>query len=582
MGIELRGGTETIPASEWGFMFHMERSDGTLIDEFIFFDDYVTTTARNLTYTGYGSIPPIALPAGTNITLRLFFRRTSVAGTQLSDNLRYRIVAPAEDDDRIVIRKYTQAGHPSGTKGDSQVAIFTRSATTPTAPTAIGKSGAILTGLGSWRQNGPPSGNDPIWIQWLEINNSTNPATVIVVGTPFELPRGPTGNTGSTGPTGPRGPPGEKGISIDVIYRHSTNTITRTPTGGTATDGELTAAPTDWQLTYPGADDVVWISIAHIDGSTITYSRPQRFSGPQGPAGNTTPSLTYYYLRTSAFTEPTRPTTITYNGSSFGNIGSWVPFESATGDRVANPYLWAVPIQYRIGINNSQQVGLVQFLGGVPGQRGPAGAPSTVPGPAGATGTSYQQFYIANTADSVTRPNIDYNGTTFSNLQGWAATVPTTPVGANIFTMPVRYVSGTANSEVEEGVILSGTVPGTVTPPPSGAQSYPFTYGIAVRGTHAAQPQVFDAQNPQPTLSLTAGQSGDYNVIITNSTTHLDFYFDLPTGLTIVAVYDTGIGVNLDTSDWTADDAANPRRYFYDGAPRGDAQYHLRVTVRRP
>ena len=113
--------------------------------------------------------------------------------------------------------------------------------------------------------------------------------------------------------------------------------------------------------------------------------------------------------------------------------------------------------------------------------------------------------------------------------------------------------------------------------------SYPLSYGIAIRGpSHTAQPQTFSAQNPQPTLSLAAGETGAYNVAIENTGTHLDYYFDLPVGLNLVKVENTGLGITVDTQNWVTSDSANPRRYIYSIARRGDSIYHTRITVRRP
>ena len=675
--------------SEVGFILHVEDADGTRIDDFIFFVEDLADPISNETFPAYGSTPPISLPAGAKVFIRLFYQGVSRSTSlNLSQNLVHRIITPEEDDDRVVVRRYRgsagSGGTGTGTSGSSIDVIYRRSATTltvsPTGGTALagqvrtappgwsttipsgtdtlytsiahidaannvyydepvqwtGKNG--LSEVSVWTRHtsrpGVPtalvfnqdttlnintaggltwhtspasaSGNDQLWRASVQLDTSVNPPTETWLGSPIEdgvgsdgddgdsvryiyrrdssRPSTPTGGTWNGSDydppsgwfesepsgndplyssvvslsgtnktnsgisysatfkmTGEDGSRGVRGYSTGIAYRHSVNTITAPPTGGTAVDGLLTAAPSGWQLTYPGVSQVTWASIAIIDGSTISaWSNPIRLSGAAGPAGEDGFSTTFYYLRTSTNTAPNRAS-ITYNGNAFSNLGSWVPFESSTGDRTANPYLWLTIILYRVGVSGSQQVTVPFLFGGLPSNvPGPA---STVPGPAG---FGYQYFYHANTANTVSLPAINYNGTTFNTIQsGWAITVPTTPVGANIFKAPVRYQVGIAGQTVE-GVILDGNVPGAVTPPPPTSMSYSsgIEYGIAAGNTPSATHRDSDA------FSLAVGGTHTTEALEFGPTTasNDDIYIRLPAGLVLTRAVDQIQGE--ETSAW--------------------------------
>ena len=173
------------------------------------------------------------------------------------------------------------------------------------------------------------------------------------------------------------------------------------------------------------------------------------------------------------------------------------------------------------------------------------------------------------------RQDYSGSGTTFSNVQsGWANIVPTTPAGANIFTAPVRYQVGVAGQTVE-GVILSGTVPGSVTPPPSNTMTYTngITYGLSD-----------DSNNPVGTalqsdaFTLAVGQTHTTEVLDLPRTTVTgdNWYVTLPAGLTLTSVRDTVEGEVLD--DWARTGMTQMWVYAV-GFARG--QNDMSFTVRR-
>ena len=578
------------PDSEWGIIIHIEDADGNVIEDkpaqtFIndgFIDASFTAPI------GYGLVPR-SIPAGAKIYLRLFYQ-TIAPGSSTGDQgqaFTYRVMNAADMSDRLTIRRYTTAG-----------------------------------GSGS------------------------------------------TGNDGN---------------SLDVVYRRSDQTLRTPPTGGSAREGALVSAPTGWSTTVPGGTDPLYIAFAHISSVTpsIRYSEPVRSTGQPGE------SVTFFYQRTATNTNPGQPA-ITYNGLAFGGFGDWVPTTQGS-----DPYLWAVIVNYRMGVNGSQSVGnpflmsspgadgqdgtnapqvqfqysvdgntpwgayasnsaffrtsvdggnswsaarrfrgldgtngtngnnapQVQFqysdtgrtpwsatdgpnsayfrvsvdggtvwsnairFRGVDGTNGTNGNDGTdgTNGTDGVNGFGYINYYHANTADSVGVPNVDYDGTNFSNItSGWTTTIPTTPAGANVFVAPVRYQIGTSGETID-GVVRLGIVPGTIAPP--NRNSYTMNYGLAtgspgysISNTKAA-----------PVIQLASGETGYFD-FTTDPTTasHRNVYFDLPTGLTLVNVQQRQGGAYLtNPTGWTTQDSTQPRRYFYSGNRLG-AHTIVRVNVRRP
>ena len=126
-----------------------------------------------------------------------------------------------------------------------------------------------------------------------------------------------------------------------------------------------------------------------------------------------------------------------------------------------------------------------------------------------------------------------------------------------------------------EGVILSGTVPGTVTPPPSNTMTYAngITYGLAD-----------DSNNPVGTalqsnsFSLAVGQTHTTEVLNMPRTTVIgdNWYITLPAGLTLTAATDTVEGAILD--DWVR--IASTQTWVYT-VGFDTAQNDMTFTVRR-
>lgn len=85
---------------------------------------------------------------------------------------------------------------------------------------------------------------------------------------------------------GTPGTDGTDGNSVDAVYRRSA-TAPATPSGGTASGGQITTAPTDWSTSSNlTGDDDLYISVATITpANTITYDAPIKLTGQQGQAG---------------------------------------------------------------------------------------------------------------------------------------------------------------------------------------------------------------------------------------------------------------------------------------------------------
>ena len=540
-------------------------------------------------------------------------------------------------------RTTPQDGRP-GIDGDSSYPLYTRkSGQAPNRPRNLTFDGTNFSGLtqtdGQIWATTYTSGGDPLYEVKVRINGADNSVTVL--GDPYRAsipgPIGPFEVTfhqrkSGTAPIHP----------LNVQYNYDTETYTNlglwtedVPVGTDqlyevkfrvpARETAATVTPTRLGAVYsnkgePGTDGV---GTKGNDGNTPIFVWTQSASQPGVPttlqfdqSGNLTSNTA------GGRTWTTDPATLT------GNDPQWITgFYVDTNVNPTTKTPFGTPTPYgrgqpgTNGANGNGQQDIYRLsttvLSGIPSASGvrllanrtldpatlPTGSSLIPPSGTGdvyfstaniapdgtirftawalrsAVGPGYQNFYHANTANIVSIPAIGYNGTTFNTVQsGWTTTIPTTPPGANIFTAPVQYRIGISGQTID-GVILSGTVPGTVGPP-AGSTSYGLNYGIAVRGTHAIQAQIFTAQNPQPTLTLAPGESGSYNIVLTSTATHLDYYFDIPSGLNFVSAHNTGLGNADDTARWTALDSNNPNRRFRTGFGAGD--YHLRLTVMRP
>ena len=580
--------------SEWGVLLHIENADGNRIDDFTFFvESYSGVFASNATYPVYGSMPPLELPANSKVYIRLFYINLTTGGGDLTSSMAYRITTPVEDDDRIVIRRYTvtSSGTGSGGSGNSIDIVYRRSSSTLTSPPVGGTAlnGELRSAPSGWSTS-IPSGTDPIYTAIAHIHGGTNSIrydepvqwTGSVGPAGPQGPQGiqgPQGNPGTNGNDGAVGPRGPIGISVQEVYRNSQNTLLTAPSGGTAVNGQLTAAPSGWSLTYPGLGAIVWKAVAVINGNTIeSWSRPQRITGDRGPQGVASMSTTFFFQRTASSTAPPRPTSLIYNGSSFGGLGSWVPGGAATG---TDRYLWILPVQYTIGVNRSERIGSPFRFGGIDGATGPQGPtgpqgnPGTTgpTGPAGGNGFGYQYYYHANTANTVTAPHITYDGSAFSAQSGWTTLIPTAPAGANVFLSPVRYQVGNTSITIE-GVVRFGTVPGSVAPQ-GNTRTYSngITYGLA---NDSNNPVGTALQSNAFTLAVGASHTTEILNLPQTTVTADNWYITLPAGLSLTAIQDTVQGAVLD--EWTR--VGSTQTWIYTVGFE-DAQNDMTFTVRR-
>ena len=459
--IQVRASVNSLTDSEWGLTIHIERQDGTLIDEFIFFDEVIASVLNNdVTISAYGSIPPIPLPANALIQLRVFYRKLSPSGGALMDPFNYRVVTPPEDDDRIVVRRYTQAGNPSGVKGDSQVAIFTRATSTPTAPSGIGLNGTTLTNLGTWQQNGAPSGTDPIWIQWLELDYDTTPATVHLVGTPWELPRGPAGQDGAAGTAGPRGPPGMSEVSVfarnasrpsvptALVFRQDTTLSIATAGGLTWHRNAFSAAGTTqlWEQRVQLATDVNPPTETWLGSPTPTGQGAPGAAGAAGPRGPEGMAVIPIWALQGP--QPAIPTGIRISAG-----GTWTDLSDQNG------ITWlSAPQTPTGGIKLWRQLFRVDFSMSPPGLnsigvpteeflRGPQG----IQGTAGMGGRGIRAYFMRSTTSArPNRPTITYNGNSFSepNPDTWIANSIPPGAGAYVWQVLLFYQDGVVGQNV--------------------------------------------------------------------------------------------------------------------------------------
>ena len=484
-------------------------------------------------------------------------------------------------DERLEIIKYVGGGTGGGTEGpegESAVRLWTRASSTPNTPRVSDLSVDANGNFTSLRSEGtlwhvtPPPGSDDLY----ELALGRRGTTLRIIGTPQNLtgPPGPRGDDGAAS-TVP-GPKGDKGDSETALWFLGGTTAPRTPVGLTVNSTGAWTNLVDQTRTWSiipgqpsGPSQRLYKQNFEIDYSTtpnptVTPKGPvlqEIVPGAQGEMGEGGNGIRSYYLRTSTLLpRPGAPTGITYINRAWT-----APVPATWGQNVipggSGQYIWMLQVFFQVGVN------------GIQGQIGPV-LISAPPGATGANGFGYQNFYIASTNDTVSRPNIDYNGTQFSSFAPWSMTVPSTPSGANIFEMPVRYQVGVPQSEVEEGVILAGRVPGTA-PPPSGSTTYSngITYGLSD-----------DSNNPTGTalqtrpFSLMVGGTHTTESLTLPLTTATgdNWYITAPTGLTVTGIIGTIEGEFL--SEWTRVGATQTWIYTVGFA---DAQKTITITVRR-
>ena len=164
-------------------------------------------------------------------------------------------------------------------------------------------------------------------------------------------------------------------------------------------------------------------------------------------------------------------------------------------------------------------------------------------GASGENGYGYQNFYYVSTKLAISVPSITYNGMNFSADPNWVTTIPTTPVGANIFITPVRYQEGKPG-QIIEGIALFGTIPETIKPEP---KTVTYNNGIEYGTANEITPEG-PAQNTG-SFSLAVGQTYTTpNLDFPNTTnTAGNYYIKLPDGLILTKAVDSLQGDETDS-----------------------------------
>ena len=490
----------------------------------------------------------------TNTVNPYFIRFSTDGGTTWSNGFRFRQDGTNGTD---------------GVKGDSVKSIYLRKTTQPAVPAGItvdanGRFTNLLSTQSApnndqWHAI-PLPGTGTLWKQDIEIDWSS--LTVTPLGNPYNA----------------QGERGEDGSSIEAIWKVAVARPDAPTTVGISSSGSWTLSD-QWHETVqtPTTGQMLWRIVYKVDYSTDPPTLTQLSSqaerdgrgdpGPQGLKGNTGDpgvSASNFYLRTSDGVTPTRPN-ITYTVSggigSFSNLGQWSPTVPTIASGNTNPYIWFVEVNYRIN-HSLISVSFPQAWNAV-------------------AGYSYQDFYLASTAATVAVPSIGYGYNTadqrweFTGTGSWSTTIPTTPVGANVFTAPVRYRLNLSGATVD-GVMRSGTVIGAVSPP--SRSSYTMSYGLVTDGPSFT---ISDTATTSA-IQLASGESGSFDFTTPeNTVSKPNWYFDLPAGLTLVNVQQFDAVRYQETTDWTTDDSSNPRRYIDDSAYDGNTAT-IRVNVRRP
>ena len=332
---------QTTPSALWGLILHIENSDGTLIHDFILktegIEDPIPAGGEIL--PAYGATPPISLPAGSKAYLRFFYQRLFRSGSSLSQDFNYRVVeavAPDDDDDRIVVRRYTASnqggsGTGTGSNGNSIDVVYRRSSTVLTTPPVGGTAlnGELRTAPQDWSIS-IPSGTDPIYTAFAHINGVTNSIA-------YDEPVQWTGDNGS---------------AIGIIYRRSSTVLTTAPpnTGITQTDGVLDNVPTGWSRAIPTGTGSLYGSIYSITAAgVITFDTPTLLQATDGDDGS---SVSIIYRRGTHI--PSLPTAGAWNGTVFTPPADWdLAIPTGTDDLYASNVRLSGTDQTNTGITYS-------------------------------------------------------------------------------------------------------------------------------------------------------------------------------------------------------------------------------------
>ena len=520
-------------------------ADGDSVDFIFRRDTSIPTTPTGGTWDGTNYNAPAgwfaSIPSGSD---PLYFTLVKLSGKDKTNTgISYEAPIKISPTDGI-----------DGDKGNSVRPLYIRKASVPLSPTGltINNSG-IFQNLRSTRPTPNndlwsivnPSGSDPLYKQDVELDFQLS--TVTILGPPY-----------SGG--GQIGHDGNDGNSIDLIYRRSTVRPSN-PTGGAATNGRITTLPSNWSLSVPTGSDPLYASVARIDGETqaITYDEPARFSGLVGIDGIDGDSLDLLYRRSSSL--PSLPSGGAATNGRLSTLPSGWSRQIPSGsdplyvsvahiDGATQAIIYDEPSRFSAfdGTNGDDGQSLLEIY------RASASIPADP-----ATGS------IATAADP----------SSYTAPADWSLNVPTRTMTADIYRAIVTIPRTGTTATVTRALFLEARL---TTPPviPS-TQSFSLNYGL----TSSSPSYAISGTTATSTVDLASGQEGNFDFRTpTNSDAHPNFYFDLPTGLTLVKVQARQGGVYFDDSGWTTDDSTEPRRYINDDSYSGNFKL-VRVVARR-
>ena len=473
--------------------------------------------------------------------------------------------------------------------------IFIAASSPPATPTGGARTGRELTTLpgGGWTAS-PPS--------TLAAGQQIYACLVTLSGQRATTP--PTYGTPGIW-SGPRSP------YRVFIYRVTTTTLSATPTGGSFDDTTFNL-PANWLAKPPAT--VAPGSTLYIDEVVLTpgnrtpsYSPPVPFASPPlfnysvtgtgnwhgipeptdryfrvkvlgvwthalhfGADGADGTKVQLLYQRSSDDMQPAIPTggTVTNGVYTPPVNGAWELSEPSGSEPLYISFVFVNPN------NNTASFGDVLLISGRDGTDGDPGlsADRVIP------------IFQRNTAIPTSAPSGTgtWDGTTFTPESGWQEAAPSPTQTEYVVMQWCKLTQSSPYTLAYIGVPQLSSLKLPASEPAPTQQTYLFSYGLAgAAPNYPVLPKTFDAQNPQPSLTLAVGEEGTLNIIFgPNTVSHPNYFFDLPTGVSLVSVHNTGIGSSLDTDSWTVADSHHPNRRF-NTRYRPGGQYHARIVVRR-
>ena len=413
----------------------------------------------------------------------------------------------------------------AGPAGRGTTIIFQRAAAKPARP---------ANGTGSWNgsdydappgwHESAPAGSNPLYSVYVKLSGTdrTNTGITYEAVVPAE---------------GVDGADGAKGDSVRPVWRVAL-TPPSTPTGlAINASGVWTDLVADngnaWRAdpVEPSGNLNLYRQDFEVDwaGPTLTaLGSPFREAtrGIQGLAGR---SVAYFYLRTTTSATPTTPS-ITFNGSSFGGLGSWIPNNLPGG---SGAHVWRVVVSYQAGVNGQQVTNPVEFTA----QRGERGlaADRTVP------------IFQLNTAVPTAAPVSlgSWDGTTFTPAAGWNRNAPSPTQTQYVVMLWVQLTSNAPYTIQYLGnpQISSVKLPAGVAPPAT--VSVQLTYGR----TNTARTPSGSALTTSA-VQLASGGTHTFTLDMPLTTAaNQYFYITAPAGVVLTDIEDSVAGAILD--DWT-------------------------------